>query len=210
MFLIWKRLPSAIINTVMNDLISIYLKMTVLYTPFFGLSCFLALTRKHTMAERRRMAWQVALAVLVSSAALFLFGRFIFTLFGITADAFRIGAGSVLFLSALAMAQGKTPVEDREGNSGIVIVPLTIPLIVGPGTIGALLVMGVGQTFNARLISLSGIALASMTMGGMLFLSDQIHRLLGAGGMQIVSRLTGLFVCAFAAQIIFAGLKGCL
>ncbi|OAM90081.1 MarC family protein [Termitidicoccus mucosus] len=192
----------------MNELISIYLKMMVLYTPFFGLSCFLAMTRKHTPAERRRMAWQVALAVLVSSATLFLFGRFIFTLFGITADAFRIGAGSVLFLSALAMAQGKTPVEDREANNGIVIVPLTIPVIVGPGTIGALLVMGVNQAFNARFISLAGIALASMTMGLMLFLSDRINRLLGPAGLQIVSRLTGLFVCALAAQIIFTGIRG--
>ncbi|MDR1010931.1 MAG: MarC family protein [Opitutaceae bacterium] len=192
----------------MNDLISIYLKMMVLYTPFFGLSCFLAMSREHTQAERRHMAWRVALAVLVSSVALFLFGRFIFMLFGITADAFRIGAGSVLFLSALAMAQGKTPVENKEARHGIVIVPLTIPVIVGPGTIGALLVMGVNQTFNARLISLAGIALASITIGLMLFLSDRISRLLGDAGLQIVSRLTGLFVCALAAQIIFTGIKG--
>jgi multiple antibiotic resistance protein len=191
----------------MNDLVSIYLKMMVLYTPFFGLSCFLALTRKHPLAERRRMAGQVALAVLVSSVTLFLFGRFIFILFGITADAFRIGAGSVLFLSALAMAQGKTPAADRRANNGIIIVPLTIPVIVGPGTIGALLVMDVSQTFNARLVSLAGITLASMTIGLMLFFSDRINRVLGHMGLQIVSRLTGLFVCALAAQIIFTGIR---
>lgn len=51
------------------------------------------------------MAWRVALAALIASVALYLFGRYIFILFGITADAFRIGAGSVLFISALGMAQ---------------------------------------------------------------------------------------------------------
>jgi multiple antibiotic resistance protein len=192
----------------MNALLSIYLKMMVLYTPFFGLSCYLALTRDRGLAERRRMAWQVALAVLVSSVVLFLFGRIIFTFFGITADAFRIGAGSVLFLSALGMAQGKLSVEGREEGRGIVIVPLTIPVIVGPGTIGALLVMGVNQSVEARLVSLAGIVLAGATIGLMLFLSDRISRLLGPQGLQILSRLTGLFVCALAAQIIFTGIQG--
>ncbi|MDR1010929.1 MAG: MarC family protein [Opitutaceae bacterium] len=35
-----------------------------------------------------------------------------------------------------------------------------------------------------------------------------ISRLLGRRGLQIVSRLTGLFVCASDARIIFPGIKG--
>lgn len=45
----------------------------------------------------------------------------------------------------------------------VTIVPLTIPLTVGPGTIGALLVMGVGQGWEAKLISLVAIFLACLT-----------------------------------------------
>ena len=37
-----------------------------------------------------------------------------------------------------------------------------------------------------------------------------IERVLGDQGLQIVSRLMGLFVCALAAQIIFTGIKGYL
>ncbi|WP_436836259.1 MarC family protein, partial [Escherichia coli] len=47
-----------------------------------------------------------------------------------------------------------------------------------------------------------------MTLGTTLYLSDRIERLLGDQGLQIVSRLMGLFVCALAAQIIVTGLKG--
>ncbi|MNY44796.1 inner membrane protein [compost metagenome] len=71
--------------------------------------------------------------------------------------------------------------------------------------------MGVGQPhWDDKLIAIVGIALASLTVGIVLFLSHRIERLLGEQGLQIVSRLMGLFVCALAAQIIFTGIKGYL
>ena len=79
----------------LHMLFSVYLKMLVLYSPFFVLSCFISLTRGYSNKERRRLAWKVALATLISSVLLYLFGRTIFSVFGITVDAFRIGAGSV-------------------------------------------------------------------------------------------------------------------
>ncbi|WP_162955580.1 MarC family protein, partial [Pseudomonas aeruginosa] len=124
----------------MHLLFSVYLKMLVLYSPFFVLSCFISLSRGFGPRDRKRMAWRVALAALIASVALYLFGRYIFILFGITADAFRIGAGSVLFISALGMAQGRAAVQSDNVQQDVTIVPLTIPLTVGPGTIGALLV----------------------------------------------------------------------
>ena len=47
-------------------------------------------------------------------------------------------------------------------------------------------------------------------MGVVLYLSNRIERILGEQGLQIVSRLMGLFVCALAAQIIFTGIRGYL
>ena len=191
-------------------LFSLYLKLLVLYSPFFVLSCFIGMTRGYTLKERKRLAWRVASGVFVASMLLYLFGTHIFVLFGITIDAFRIGAGSVLFISALGMAQGRAAVQSDNVQQDVTIVPLTIPLTVGPGTIGALLVMGVGQGWEAKLISLVAIFLACLTLGTTLYLSDRIERLLGDQGLQIVSRLMGLFVCALAAQIIVTGLKGSL
>lgn len=185
--------------------------MLVLYSPFFVLSCFIGLSRGYSLKERKRLAWRVALGVLVSSVLLYLFGRVIFSVFGITADAFRIGAGSVLFISALGMAQGKSAVQTDSVQQDVTIVPLTIPLTVGPGTIGALLVMGVGQPhWDDKLLAIVSIALAAFTVGAMLYVANRIEALLGEQGLQIVSRLMGLFVCALAAQIIFTGVRGYL
>ncbi|AGZ33424.1 MarC family protein [Pseudomonas sp. SWI6] len=195
----------------LHELFSVYLKMLVLYSPFFVLSCFIGLTRGYSSKERKQLAWRVAFAALVASVLLYLFGRVIFGVFGITADAFRIGAGSVLFISALGMAQGKPAVQADNVQQDVTIVPLTIPLTVGPGTIGALLVMGVGQPhWDDKLLAIVSIALASFTVGLVLYLSNSIERILGDQGLQIVSRLMGLFVCALAAQIIFTGIKGYL
>ena len=192
-------------------LFSLYLKMLVLYSPFFVLSCFISLTRGYTVKERKRLAWKVAIGTLISSVLLYLFGQSIFDVFGITVDAFRIGAGSVLFISALGMAQGKPAVQADNLQQDVTIVPLTIPLTVGPGTIGALLVMGVSQPhWDDKLPALLGILAASITVGLVLYLSDRFERLLGDQGLQIVSRLMGLFVCALAAQIIFTGVKNYL
>lgn len=153
----------------------------------------------------------MALATLIASVLLYLFGKHIFTLFGITIDAFRIGAGSVLFISALGMAQGKSAVQTDNVQQDVTIVPLTIPLTVGPGTIGALLLMGASQPhWDDKLVAVAAIFLASLTVGVVLYLSNQFERLLGDQGLQIVSRLMGLFVCALAAQIIFTGVKNYL
>lgn len=195
----------------LESLSSLYLKMLVLYSPFFVLSCFISLTRGHTVRERKKLAWKVALGTLVASALLYLFGQAIFNVFGITIDAFRIGAGTVLFISALGMAQGNSAVQADNVQQDVTIVPLTIPLTVGPGTIGAMLVMGAGHVhWEDKLTALFAIAIAAATVGAILYLSDRIERILGDQGLQIVSRLMGLFVCALAAQIIFTGVKNYL
>jgi len=195
----------------LSTLFSLYLKMLVLYSPFFVLSCFIGMTRGYTVKERKKLAWKVATGVVIASSVLYLFGQSIFTVFGITIDAFRIGAGSVLFISALGMAQGRPVVQSDNQQQDVTIVPLTIPLTVGPGTIGAMLVMGAGQPhWDSKLIALVAIFLASLTVGAVLYLSDKFERILGDQGLEIIGRLMGLVVCALAAQIIFTGIKGYL
>jgi len=71
--------------------------------------------------------------------------------------------------------------------------------------------MGASQPeWSDKAIAVFAIALASLTVGVVLYLSNQFERLLGDQGLQIVSRLMGLFVCALAAQIIFTGVKNYL
>ena len=188
--------------------VNVYLKMFIILTPFFVMSAFLSLTKDFSRAERRQLAVRVTVAVILACLLLYVFGRYIFALFGITLDAFRIGAGAVLFLSAVGMVQGKTSISPRDAGQDVAVVPLAIPITVGPGTIGALLVMGAGlKSFPEKMVASAALFCAVISVGAMLFAANRLERLLGQQGLVILTKLTGLFVSAIAAQIFFTGLK---
>lgn len=191
--------------------VNVFLKMFMIFTPFFVMSAFLSLTKDDSRSERQRTAFKVTLAVALTCFLLFLFGTYIFALFGITLDAFRIGAGAVLFLSAVAMIQGQATVSPQQSREDVAVVPLAIPITVGPGTIGALLVMGAGlKTMPEKMVASLALLCAVLAVGGLLSAAGRLERFLGQQGLIILTKLTGLFVSAIAAQIFFTGLKNFL
>ncbi len=188
--------------------ISVWLKFFFLFTPFFALSMFLSMTRSYREPQRRRLALQVSGAVSISCLVLFFFGNVIFSLFGITLDAFRVGAGALLFLSAVGLVQAN-PATLRPGpEEDITVVPLAMPIIVGPATIGTLLVLGAEIT-DPFLKGLGCVALllAVMSVGAILFLSSFFERVMGGKGLNILSKMTGLILAALAAQMIMVGVQ---
>lgn len=191
--------------------VNVYLKLFMIFTPFFVISAFLSLTKDDSRLERQTIAIKVTVAVALTCFALFLFGSYIFALFGITLDAFRIGAGAVLFLSAVAMIQGKTAVSPQNSKEDVAVVPLAIPITVGPGTIGALMVMGADlNTVSDKISASLALLTAVLSVGGLLLAAGRFERFLGQQGLIILTKLTGLFVSAIAAQIFFTGLKNFL
>lgn len=191
--------------------INLFLKVFLIFTPFFVISAFLSLTKEDSLSERRRIAVKISLAVAISCLVLFFFGTYIFALFGITLDAFRIGAGAVLFLSAVAMIQGKATVSPQTSREDVSVVPLAIPITVGPGTIGVLLVMGADLvTITEKMVAGLALLSAVLVLGGLLFIAGRLEKIIGQQGLTILTKLTGLFVSAIAAQIFFTGLKNFL
>jgi multiple antibiotic resistance protein len=191
--------------------INVFLKIFMIFTPFFVVSAFLSLTSGNSQFERQRIAIKVTLAITLTCFALFLFGDYIFALFGVTLDAFRIGTGALLFISAVSMIQGKATVSPNDSREDVAVVPLAIPITVGPGTIGALLVMGAGlKTAPEKLVASLALLCAILAVGGLLLAAGRFERFLGQQGLTILTKLTGLFVSAIAAQIFFTGLKNFL
>ena len=91
------------------------------------------------------------------------------------------------------------------------MVPLSVPFTIGPGVIGALLVMGgSAATAAEKLIDISGIVTAVLLTGIMLFVGNWIEHAIGRKGLNILSKITGLIVAALASQIIFTGIKNFL
>ncbi len=196
-----------------NTLIEVFIRIFFLLTPFFILSIFVTLTKDEEFAVRRKLAIRTTVAVFIIVMVLYLFGVTIFNFLGITLDAFQIGAGIVLLLSGIEIVRGSGVPGGRQSSEDgdISVVPLAIPYTVGPGTVGALLVMSAtGPSGNAKLIEVIGITLAVGALGLLLFFSDTLERVLKRKGLSILSKLTGLYLAALASQIIFQGIKNIL
>lgn len=197
----------------MDIFIATFLKMFFIMTPFFVLSVFLTVTHDATSKERKALAIKVTTSVIIMSLILLFFGKHIFAVFGITLDAFRIGAGALLFLSAVDLIKGNKDtgkVGDKD-ISQLAVVPLAIPVTIGPGTIGILLVMG--ATFdNTSSMIMGSLALicAVLVIGLMLYSSSIIEKIIGKQGLLVISKITGLFLSALSAQIVFTGIKNFL
>jgi multiple antibiotic resistance protein len=192
--------------------INLWIKLFFVLTPFFALTMFLSLTENYEEAQRRKLALSVSIAVALISFLLFFAGRQIFAIFGITLDSFRVGAGILLLLSGINLVQGKgKPAVVGSTEEDIAVVPLAIPIIVGPATTGTILVMGAElTTIYTKAIGSLALVAAVASVGMILFAGSFIERALGTRGIAILSRLTGLILSAMAAQMIMTGIQAFL
>jgi len=194
----------------MSLLFSTWIKFFFLFAPFFVVSMFLSLTRGESAKVKRNTANRAVLSAALISLLLFFFGMPLFGLLGITLDSFRIGAGTLLFLSAISLVKdgvrthADVPDEQRDDIS---VVPLAIPTIIGPATIGTILVFGAELQGLELGYGIAGMVLALVALLVLLHLATKLEKLLGNTGLNILSKITGLILAAMAAEIIFTGIK---
>ena len=193
----------------MARFIHAWIQFFVLLTPFFALSMFVLYTADSTPQQKTALALKVTVSVLVLSLVLFFLGTPIFKLVGITIDSFRVGAGALLFLSAVSMVQGHE--KPGAATDDVAVVPLAIPILVGPATTGAILISGTEPASAAeRAASVFGLVAAVAAIGVILLSSDLIKRAIKARGIAILSRLTGLVLSAMASQMVLDGARNLL
>ena len=195
----------------MSQFISLWIKLFFVLTPFFALTMFLSLTEGYEAPSRRKLALGVSAAVAAICLLLFFAGRQMFELFGITLDSFRIGAGVLLLLSGIGLVQGKPSTANAAPGGDVTVVPLAIPIIVGPATTGTLLVMGAEMTdVAAKMAGCLAVLAAVASIAVVLLAGSFIQRCLGSKGISILSKLTGMILAALAAQMIMTGIQGFL
>lgn len=193
------------------------LQFLFLLAPFFVVSMFLSLTKGYGKMRKQRTINRAIVAAAIVVLVLFFFGQALFKLLGITLDAFRVGAGALLFLSAVSLVnsgtrpQASTPDlgdDDNNDSDDVAVVPLAIPTMIGPATIGAILVIGADlSTWFELLIGLFAVLSALALLRVLLQLAQSIENVLGQTGLNILSKMTGLVLAAMAAQIIFTGAR---
>ncbi|MEN8128026.1 MAG: MarC family protein [Planctomycetota bacterium] len=191
----------------MEPFLNTYVKMFFLLAPFFGTSIFLKMSEAMTPQARRRAAIGASCSTLAAITICFFFGKLLFNMLGITLAAFQIGAGTTLFLTSVMLVLGisRQPVSSQ--GDDFAVVPLSLPIIVGPGTIGTLMVWGTEVSgFREQMTMFAAILCGGLTMAVFLLLAEQIKKLLGQKTMTVLTKLTALILTALAAQIVFTGI----
>lgn len=195
--------------------VTAFVTIFLIIDPIGLLPFFIALTSDNTKTERRGIAFRatgISLVVLV----LFAFaGEQILHGIGIGMPAFRIAGGVLLFMTAVDMLFEKraerrgnqTEAADRPDPS---VFPLATPLIAGPGSIAAVILLA-GQG-DDRVLALSitlGALVAVLILVLVLFFSAGLmERIMGKMGIAVITRLLGMLLAALAVQFVVDGMKG--
>jgi multiple antibiotic resistance protein len=182
--------------------------------PFAAVPVFLSLAGREPPIEQRRIAVRAAVT---SFAILSLFaaaGAFVFSFFGITIPAFRIAGGVILFGVALEMVKAQksstrsTQGEIDEEHADVGIVPMGMPLLSGPGSIAAVMVLAARGTTFADRLALHGVILAIAVISWLVLRSaGYFGRALGQTGLNVLSRMMGLLLAAVAVQFVLDGVR---
>ena len=177
-----------------------------------ALSAFLSGTQTYGGRRKRRTALRTGVAVFIVGTVLYFFGESLFSVFGFTLDAFRIGAGALLFLTSVAlMGEQRESHTPDSPDEDISVVPLAIPICMGPASIGTLMVLGASaHSMTERIIGSAALFVASALITLMLLMANHVQRILGKTGLAVLSKLTGLLLAAIAAQVVFTGVKNFL
>ncbi|MBO6893172.1 MAG: MarC family protein [Roseibium sp.] len=181
---------------------------------------FLAVTAGMTQADRRRVAIR---ATITAAGILLIFyasGQTVLNVLGISVSAFRVAGGILLFLIAIEMIFGKRQERkaetaekaiDSEAHHGTVnelaIFPLAIPLISGPATISAIILLSSQAPDPITYAGLGGvIAVILLSCLGAFLLADKLERLLGETAQLVITRLLGVLLAALSVQFVADGI----
>jgi multiple antibiotic resistance protein len=175
-----------------------------------------------TAGARRRMRSRLAIqAVAIAGGVLVVFaigGTKFLRLLQVSMPAFEVAAGILLLLQSTVLIFARpgglstlTAGEEREAelSDEIAVFPLAIPLIAGPASItAAMLLMGQAGADPLRVavffLALS-IALALTYL--MMMLVEPLGRLFGVTGINVIARISGILLAALAVQFIFDGIR---
>jgi multiple antibiotic resistance protein len=195
---------------------SAFVTLLVTIGPVETAAVFASLTTGVHHSNRKSLAARGVVAAGAMLLAFAIAGNFLLGLLGVSLPAFQVAGGVLLFLQALSLTFSKSGLssisegEHREAEEpgDIAVFPLAFPLIAGPGSLSAIvLLMGrsEGMANAAAIIGLLLICLA-LTLVAMLA-SAWLQRLLGKTGADVVGRISGVLLAALAVQFVFDGLR---
>jgi multiple antibiotic resistance protein len=193
--------------------------LTILVTisPHSLAPLFLVLTRGMNRAQRNQVALRSSIIAALVLCLFAFFGIAILAIFGITIAAFRVAGGLLLFYIAFEMIferrqqrreQSTETAITKDMIQNIAAFPLAIPLIAGPGTISAtILLTDKMGTLEGRIALIPVILVAIAITWATFIASERLDKFLGETGRSVLTRLLGMLLAALSVQFVADGVR---
>jgi multiple antibiotic resistance protein len=180
-----------------------FVTLFVIMDPPGTVPIFLGLTSAMTGGARARAARQAVLVAFFVIVVFAVFGQRILDYLHITLPALQAAGGLLLLLVALELLTGKEDEPSASGGVNVALVPLGTPLLAGPGAIVATMVFVQQCETTADYVAVGlGIVAVHATLFLAMRFAGAIHRVLGQGGVTLVTRIAGLLLSAIAVQLV--------
>jgi multiple antibiotic resistance protein len=204
-----------------NSFLFVYASLFPIVNPIGGAPIFFGLTRNCNPGERGALALQVARnGFLLLLASLFV-GSHLLEFFGLTLPVVRVAGGLIVAWLGWQLLHAKdvsglhpgADVAASHAQRPDAFYPLTMPLTVGPGSISVAIALGsqrpTGVPFTQ--ISLLGVSAVAglLAVAATIYVcyryAEQIIRLLGERGTNVVLRLSAFILFCIGIQIVWNG-----
>jgi multiple antibiotic resistance protein len=181
----------------------VFVTLFVIMDPPGTVPVFLALTGTRSAKERARMARQAVFVSFCVIVAFALFGQTLLDYLRVSLPALQCAGGLLLLLVALELLTGRAEEPAPREDVNVALVPLGTPLLAGPGAIVATMVFvqRVESGFDLAALA-AGILAVHLALWAAMRFSTVVIRVLGKGGVTIVTRIAGLLLSAIAVQLV--------
>lgn len=183
---------------------SAVITLLLVMDPLGNVPVFLSVLKDVRPERRRRVLIREVLFAYLILLFFFFLGRYLLQLLSLQPETIGIAGGIVLFLIALRMIfPPETHVFAGAPEGEPFIVPLAIPLVAGPSTLAALLLLRSGPATTLEL--LLGITVAWAVTAVILLSSNLLYKLLRERGLIAMERLMGMLLVMVAVQMFMTG-----
>ena len=168
---------------------------------------FISLTEEMRQQDRLRLINQATLTALIVALVFIFLGKMLFNFLGIADSDFRIGGGLVLLTLAISDLLFSLTDKRRSPGSSVGVVPIGIPLIMGPAALTTILIVLDAQGYMLTILAL----VCNLGLIWLLFRYSQIVvRTIGTGGAKAVSKVMQLILAGIAVKLIRTGIEAAL
>ena len=184
-----------------EKLLLTFIPLFVAIDPIGVVPLFLGISQGIDAERKRRIVNQASWTAAGVAIGFMFLGKLIFRALNITVADFQVAGGLILLGLAAHDLLGVGP-SIAQTSEDFGVVPLGLPIIVGPATLATLLIVmdtvGVGYALVGLITNLVLINLSFRH-------SDRIAKVIGMPGLRALSKITSLLLAAIAVAMIRRG-----